>query len=97
MVSYLLLFILFIVLSREGDIVFRKVHIMTRMDRSSGSIRGHFPVNLNAKQPRSLMEKERQAIKASLQLLIRQAQDIDERGCVLHLKFALAALMATED
>ena len=65
---------------------------MTRMDRSSGSIEGHFPVPANAEQPRLILPKERQALIAKLKKLIKQAQKINERSCVLHLKFALATL-----
>ena len=65
---------------------------MTRMDRSSGSIEGHFPVSADAKQPRAVKYEERQAFSTKLQLLIHQAQMLNERSCALHLKFALAAL-----
>ncbi|MGH1406268.1 MAG: hypothetical protein ACRBBJ_06885 [Rhodomicrobiaceae bacterium] len=65
---------------------------MTRMDRSSGSIEGHFPVSADAKQPRIVKYEERQAFLTKLQLLIHQAQLLNERSCALHLKFALAAL-----
>ena len=65
---------------------------MTRMDRSSGSIEGHFPVPANAEQPRQVLPAERNALITKLKLLIRQAQNINENSCVLHLKFALATL-----
>ena len=72
----------------------RKVDIMTRMDRSSGSIEGHFPVSANAEQPRIVKQSEKQAFSAKLKLLIHQAHNINERSCALHLKFALAALQS---
>lgn len=65
---------------------------MTRMDRSSGSIEGHFPVAANAEQPRQILLTEQNALITKLKFLIRQAQRLNQTSCVLHLKFALAAL-----
>lgn len=65
---------------------------MTRMDRSSGSIEGHFPVPANAEQPRQILPKEQKALIAKLKKLIKQAHKLNERSCAMHLKFALAAL-----
>lgn len=65
---------------------------MTRMDRSSGSIEGHFPVPANAEQPREILLSEQNEFIAKLTFLIRQAQRLNQTGCALHLKFALAAL-----
>ncbi len=67
---------------------------MTRMDRSSGSIEGHFPVSANAEQPRMVKPGERQTFSTQLRLLIHQANKLNERSCALHLKFALAALQS---
>jgi|GEM_PF-6862407 len=65
---------------------------MTRMDRSSGSIEGHFPVSANVEQPRIVKPGEGHAFSMKLKLLIHQANKLNERSCALHLKFALAAL-----
>ena len=66
--------------------------IMTRRDRSSGSVEGHHVMKQGTPQPSLILEEKKKSLKSTIKDAMVVALECDERSCWLHLKLAFVAL-----